>query len=286
MKNKKEQRTWKPGSQEYSVEKLYSHGVENYGDFHNGYLNFGLWEKGNELYVDAAQNLVRRMGVMLGLNQESKLLDVGPGMGTQDIYLVQNFGPSSIHAVDVTWKHIKHARQRAAEARLPQIHYHHGTATNLPFKNSSFTHLLSIEAPEHFDTREQFMREARRVLKPGGVIAMADFVVKKKPVTLRERFLSEAVRSAWKVPRANVYSSDVYEEKMSAAGFANIQIEEMGHSVIPGYYFEQRRPEIVRAVRNIRGRLVTRLSLLLDLLVYQAYLMGLVEYVLVRAETI
>lgn len=280
-----ERKHWGASAHERKVEKLYGGGIENYTDWHNGYLNFGLWEDGISDYVKAAENLVHRMGDLLGLNETSKLLDVAPGMGTQDIYLFENFAPRSIDGLDVTWGHIEHGRRRAVEAHAEdRVHFHHGTATKIPFADQSFTHILSIEGPEHFDTRERFLHEARRVLRPGGVIAMADFIVKRQPRNLLEKLVAEAARKLWQVPRANVYSAEVYDQKMRGAGFKKVEIEEMGALVIPGYYFEQMRPESIRAISKIRGFALARLSLLLDIAVYRGFTMGLLEYVLVRAE--
>ena len=276
-------KVWSAGAHERKVENLYSGGVENFANWHNGYLNFGLWENGNTDYIKAAENLVQRMGNLLGLNETSKLLDIAPGMGTQDIYLLENFAPQSIDGLDVTWKHIEHCRRRACEANAEdRVRFHHGTAIDIPFPDGSFTHVLSIEGPEHFDTREKFLHEAHRVLQPGGVIAMSDYVVKNPPRNLLEKLVVEAALKLWQVPRANVYSADVYKEKMQAAGFERIEIEEIGASVIPGYYFEQMRPETIRAISKIRGFALARLGLLLDVVVYRGFTMGLLEYVLVR----
>jgi len=281
--SKAERKLWTASAHERKVENLYSGGVENFADWHNGYLNFGLWENGVADYIKAAENLVHRMGSILGLNETSKLLDVAPGMGTQDIYLLNNFAPQSIDGLDVTWKHIEHGRRRSREAGAEdRVRFHHGTAIELPFPDGSFTHVLSIEGPEHFDTREKFLHEARRVLQPGGVIAMADFIVKNPPRNPIEKLVAEAARKLWQVPRANVYSGEVYQRKMKAAGFEKVEIEEIGASVIPGYYFEQMRPETIRAISRIRGFALGRLGLLLDIAVYRGFTMGLLEYVLVR----
>lgn len=278
-----DRKTWSASAHERKVENLYSGGVENFADWHNGYLNFGLWENGNTDYIKAAENLVHRMGTILGLNETSKLLDVAPGMGTQDIYLLENFAPLSIDGLDVTWKHIEHGKRRSHEAGVAdRVRFHHGTATEIPFPDETFTHILSIEGPEHFDTREKFLHEANRVLQPGGVIAMADFIVKKPPRNLVEKIVAEAARKLWQVPRANVYPADVYHQKMEEAGFEKIEIEETGASVIPGYYFEQMKPETIRAISKIRGFALSRLGLLLDVAVYRGFTMGLLEYVLVR----
>ncbi len=278
-----ERKLWSAGAHERKVENLYGGGVENYLDHHDGYLNFGLWEDGVDNYIAAAENLVRRMGTILGLDEHSRLLDVAPGMGTQDIFLAQNFSPQSIDGLDVTWGHVEHGRRRSREAKLEdRVRFRHGTATEIPFPDGTFTHVLSIEGPEHFDTREKFLHEAGRVLQPGGVIAMADFIVKRQPRNPIEKFVAEMARSLWKVPRANVYTAEVYSEKMRGAGFEKVEIEEIGASVIPGYYFEQMRPETIKAITRIRGFMLARLSLLLDVAVYRGFTMGLLEYVLVR----
>ena len=278
-----DRKLWNASAHERKVENLYSGGIANYADWHNGYLNFGLWENGITDYIKAAENLVQRMGTILGLSENSKLLDVAPGMGTQDIYLSQNFSPLSIDGLDVTWGHIEHGRRRALEAKVDdRVHFHHGTAIELPFPDKSFTHVLSIEGPEHFDTREKFLHEARRVLQPGGVIAMADFIMKNPPHNLFEKLVAEAARKLWQVPRANVYPAEVYNQKMQEAGFEKVEIQEIGASVIPGYYFEQMRPETIRAISKIRGFALARLGLLLDVAVYRGFTMGLLEYVLVR----
>ena len=270
---------------ERKVEHLYGGGIENYLGHHDGYLNFGLWEEGIDDYVKAAENLVHRMGTILGLDANSKLLDVAPGMGTQDIYLSRNFSPLSIDGLDVTWGHVEHGRRRAREAQLDdRVHFSHGTATAIPFPDETFTHVLSVEGPEHFDTREQFLHEARRVLQPGGIIAMSDFILKRPPRNQFEKIVVEVARNLWKVPRANVHSAEVYADKMRGAGFNNITIQECGALVIPGYYFEQMKPETIKAITRIRGVMLARLSLLLDVAVYRGFTMGLVEYVLVRGE--
>jgi len=284
--NIQDKQIWSKSSHESGVEKFYGKGVENYDNFHGGYLNFGLWERGIKEYIQAAENLVHRMGTLLGLNEQSLLLDVGCGMGAQDIYLSQNFAPQQIDAIDVTWKHIEHGKRRAREANCDdRVRFHHGTATSLPFPDHSFTHLLSIEAPEHFHTREMFLREAKRVLKPGGIIALADYSLKRAPKNLADKFIVEAARRLWNVPRENVDTAESYREKLRRTGFKDIGIQEVGALTIPGYYFEQRRPEVIREVTKIRGFIAGRLGGVIDVAVYKAFKTGLLEYILVRAES-
>src|SRR5262249_32637045 len=162
---------------------------------------------------------------LLELGNDSRLLDVACGMGTQDIYLFHHFGPLQIVAVDVTWKHIQQGIRRARDGHCErQVLFRHGSATRLPFASGSFTHVMSIEGPEHFDTRETFFREAFRVLAPGGVMALADYTLKRMPRNRWEKLMIEAVRALWKVPRANLDSGATYREKLSRSGFPSITI--------------------------------------------------------------
>jgi ubiquinone/menaquinone biosynthesis C-methylase UbiE len=279
-----DRKIWLKTSHEYRVERFYGWGVDGYGDFHGGYLNFGLWEGGISDYVAAAENLVRRCGALLGLDGESHLLDVACGMGTQDIFLWRQFGPKRIDALDVTWEHVEHGRARAARwACEDRVRFHHGTATRLPFPDGHFTHVLCIEGIVHFDTREHFLREALRVLRPGGVIALADYTLKRAP-RLWESVLLDIALSLWKVPRVNFVPPAAYREQLTRSGFRNIEVSEVGASTIPGYFIEQRRPETIREISKRRGFLAGRLGIVIDFAVYLGHWRGVIDYVIVRAE--
>lgn len=283
--SRSERVNWSAAGHENAVENFYGRGVENYGDFHDGYLNFGLWEDGVTDFIAAAEKLVHRVGTMAGLDRESRILDVACGMGTQDVYFIRHFEPRHITALDVTWKHIERGQRRVRDAGLEdRVEFVHGTATELSFADNSFTHVIGIEGPVHFNTREKFMREAARVLEPGGVIAIADYCLKRAPRNLFERCVLGATVRVWKVPAENIDTPDAYRAKLERSGFRDVEIEQTGESVIPGYYFEQRRPETMAEMTKIRGFVGGRIGTIIDVAVYRAYRMGLIDYIFVRAR--
>ncbi|MBI2669335.1 methyltransferase domain-containing protein [Candidatus Woesearchaeota archaeon] len=273
---------WKQNQHEYAVEKFYEKGVEKYGDHHGGYLNFGLWEEGAKNYQQAAEHMVQKLAKLAGLNKRGRLLDVACGMGPELLFLQKNFG-CTIEALEVTWKHLECAQQRILKEELDEhIHLHHGTATRLPFEKETFTHLLCIEGAQHFPTREDFLKEAQRVLIPGGVLGLGDFVLKRQPKTAKEKIMLETARRAWHVPKENYDTLESYKHKLSRQGFRNIVIEEVGDLTIPRYYAEQKRT--VRNTAKIRGYVNAYGSLLIDYVTWKAFEEGLIEYILVKAE--
>ena len=275
---------WPAASHEHAVERFYSYGVHGKTDIHRGFLNFGLWEDGIGDYVAAAERLVRRLGTMLRLARGSRLLDVACGMGSQDVYLRRTFDGVEIDAMDVTWQHVARAAERARDEGMADgLRLHHGSATRLPFATATFTHVMSIEGAQHFNTRRAFFREALRVLVPGGTMCLADYTVKRPPRTALERVLLAAAARVWRVPAANLWTIEQYRSELFEAGFDNVSLDEVGAQTFPGYYREQCRPAFRREMRRLQGRIVADVGNVINVLTNSVYTRGLIDYVLVRA---
>lgn len=253
-------------------------------DSHRGYMNFGLWDAGITDYARAAERMVERLGELLGLGPGARLLDVACGRGSQDIYLLDRFGALSIDALDLTRSNVAVAAAQAAARTGPgELRVHHGSATRLAFPDGQFSHAICVEAAHHFDTREQFLREAGRVLAPGGRLALADIVLRRTPRTPAERALVGAATALWRIPRANQVTIDGYRAAFARAGLRIDSIEEVSARTIPGYYRAQRAPARRRELVASRGRLGAAVGAVMNFGAHQVYRAGLLDYVLVSA---
>ena len=275
---------WRPDQHEYKVERLYGTGAERLENYHDGYLNFGLWTPPVKTYLEAAENLVLTMARKLELNAQSKVIDVASGMGAQDILLVKNVG-CHITSVEVTRKHVDQALRRIQAAHMSdRIDARFGTAVSLPFPDESFTHALCVEGTQHFNTRLDFLHEAYRVLKPGGKICVSDYALTSFPKKFWQKHLINLAARLWCVPKVNFGTPATYLKTMQEVGFKNVTIESIGAQSIPGYVQEAQRPDNLKQQRRIRGFFPTLFGKAMDYSVLYAFNAGLIDYLILTAE--
>jgi microcystin synthetase protein McyJ len=203
------------------------------------WLNLGYW-KVARTYPDACVAMVELLGTRAGLQPSDGVLDVGVGFAEQDFVLLDRFKVSHITGIDITPVHVDKGRERVARRGLvKQIDIRLGSATAMDFPDASFEKVLALECAFHFDTRDQFMREAFRVLKPGGTIVLADMLPNrsKKPglTTLFGRKYGY-------IPVANYYDREEYPRRLAAAGFGDVLVESIREDVFPAMakYVRQR----------------------------------------------
>jgi SAM-dependent methyltransferase len=153
------------------------------------------------------------------------LLDIASGRGGPAIYAHQHYG-LSVLGIDLTPFNVSCSIRNAADRHLSEhLTFICGDATQLPIKDGKYPMAWSIESPAHFRDKHRFLKEAARVLQPGGVLAFADLLVVERIVmaSRRNRKIYEDFLEAWDAP--NLLTIRKYRTALADAEFELCDLE-------------------------------------------------------------
>jgi len=187
----------------------------------SGFYNFGYWDTGARSQREASEALVDQLADRIA-NKGGRILDVACGLGACARHLTRSYAPDMISAINVSEAQIAAARRRA-----PGCAFHLMDATQLDFPEAQFDAVMCVEAAFHFDTRDRFLHEALRVLKPGGSLVLSDMLF---------RGFLWPVGKYTQVPRAN-FVRDIasYGARLEAAGFEAVNVQDATRACLGGF---------------------------------------------------
>lgn len=177
-----------------------------------GFMNRGYW-KGIANSGELAQiNLIETL-VEFFPNKAGNVLDVACGKGASSKFLTKYFDPKDITGINVAQRQLEICKSIAPECNFKLM-----DATKLDFADAHFDNVLCIEAALHFLTRNKFLEEAYRVLKPSGRLAMLDALCNYDLLEGDE---------AQMLPKDNYLPNlDAYQENLLKVGFKYVRVED------------------------------------------------------------
>ncbi len=248
------------------------------------YLNLGYWREASDL--DAASDaLAMLVGETAALGPADTVLDCGFGFGDQDILWAQTLKPGHITGLNITASQVDLARRRVTQLGLDdRIDLRHGSATEMPIATASVDKVVALECAFHFRSRERFLREAWRVLRPGGRLVLADIIpmpaVRGFPMRMEQQLSWRLVAGKFAIPPENAYTRPTYHAKLAMSGFEQIGVESIReHIYAPLHRFLAEHPQTLERLHPM-ARLPAKLALRFEATsVYRG-----LDYVLVSAR--
>ena len=150
------------------------------------------------------------------------VLDLGSGGGIDVLLSARRVGPTGkAYGLDMTDEMLALARENQRQAGLPNVEFLKGEIERIPLPDNSVDVIISNCVINLSADKDRVLREAFRVLKPGGRFAISDVVARTHDVP---ESIRQSVES-WVACMAGALEESQYREKLAASGFEHIDVE-------------------------------------------------------------
>jgi arsenite methyltransferase len=155
------------------------------------------------------------------LNPGETVLDLGSGGGIDVLLSARRVGPAGkAYGLDMTDEMLALARENQRKAGVENVEFLRGEIEHIPLPDNSVDVIISNCVLNLSADKEQVLKEAFRVLKPGGRFAVSDVVTRgEMPPEIRAHVL------LWVGCIAGALEEKEYLAKLAAAGFENVDLE-------------------------------------------------------------
>jgi arsenite methyltransferase len=155
------------------------------------------------------------------LNAGETVLDLGSGGGIDVLLSARRVGPTGkAYGLDMTDQMLALARENQRKAGVENVEFLKGEIEHIPLPDNSVDVVISNCVINLSTDKDRVLREAFRVLKPGGRLAVSDVVTRGEvPAEVRQNML------LWVGCIAGALGDDEYVAKLAKAGFDAIDIE-------------------------------------------------------------
>jgi SAM-dependent methyltransferase len=149
------------------------------------------------------------------------VLDLGSGGGIDVLLSAKRVGPTGkAYGLDMTDEMLALARENQKKAGVDNVEFLKGAIENIPLPDNSMDVIISNCVINLSGDKDRVLREAFRVLKPGGRFAISDVVVRGEvPAEIRKSM------ELWVGCIAGALEEYEYRDKLFSAGFEAIDIE-------------------------------------------------------------
>ncbi len=158
---------------------------------------------------------------LLALKAGQTVLDLGSGGGIDVLLSAKRVGPTGrVYGLDMTDEMLALARANQKKAGATNVEFLKGTIESIPLPDNSVDVIISNCVINLSSDKDAVLREAFRVLKPGGRFAVSDVIVRGEvPADVRRNM------ELWVGCIAGALEDTEFTSKLAAAGFTDIELD-------------------------------------------------------------
>lgn len=220
-------------SQFDDVADVYDQLSEFFTTILGGSIHLGYWAEGDTLgdnaMVAASERLTAMMIDKIAVSQGQRVLDVGCGTGQPAAELARARDVDVV-GITISSEQVATAAELGRTSGLSdRLSFQLTDVTELPFDADSFDAAWLFESLPHIDDRLGALEQVARVVKPGGRIALTDFV-QIAPMSGQEREAATHLMESFHL--GGFCSLEQYPELIRAAGLDVVEVNDISANTI------------------------------------------------------
>lgn len=197
-------------------------------------FHWGYFPSNNVSLETATDLLIDKMAEKVVIKKDSRLLDIGCGIGTPALYLNRKFN-CQINGVSNSPNGINKANDNAHKNNVSEkVSFYLRDALSTEFESNSFDVVWVMEMSHLISNKQGLIDECFRVLKKGGELVLCDLMFVKYPKAKQILEWQKSLMILEKVfGQARLDTLEYYKNLLQNSGFNNILVENVSSNVIP-----------------------------------------------------
>ena len=195
-------------------------------------LHFGFYDENATTHQKALVRANEALAEWAGIPNGARIIDAGCGLGHSAAWLAQRYN-ARVTGITIAPNQAEGATKRIAKAGVRNVDFLVANYLEMPFEDNSADVVWAFESVCYATDKSAFYKEAFRVLKPGGLLVMAEYIRCSRPLSVDNEKLLKEVFGGWMVE--DLDTIEEHRSHCSKAGFETLGYRNVTENVMISY---------------------------------------------------